>query len=393
MTGRHEFRNGVTHTILERERLSLEAVTIAQVLQQHGYATGIFGKWHLGDEPAYRPDKRGFEETFIHGGGGIGQTYPGSCGDAPNNTYFSPTILHNGRFKKTNGYCTDVFFGQAKKWIDSVRHKRPFFAYISLNAPHGPLLARFEDEQRYAGKVPGNVAKFFGMISNIDENIGRLLDDLKKWDIERDTLVVFMNDNGGTHGVKIFNANMRGGKNTPWLGGTRAASFWRWPGTLTPGDIHQLAAHIDFVPTILELADIDVSAKLSKQLEGHSLAPLLKDRHSQLPDRVLVTHLGRWKRGEATKAKYAGCSVRSERWHLVSTGNSEGKDWKLFDVKSDPQESTNLVAKYPEVVRQLDSAYDGWWSSIQSHLVNENAVGPRANPFKEMYWEQFKDRY
>jgi arylsulfatase A-like enzyme len=112
MTGRHEFKNGVTHTILERERLTLDAITIAQVLKSVGYATAIFGKWHLGDEEAYRPNRRGFDEMFIHGGGGIGQTYPGSCGDAPGNTYFDPVILHNGVFDKTRGFCTDVFFGQ-----------------------------------------------------------------------------------------------------------------------------------------------------------------------------------------------------------------------------------------------------------------------------------------
>ena len=113
MTGRHEFKNGVTHTILERERLTLKATTIAQVLKSAGYTTGIFGKWHLGDEPDHWPDKRGFDEMFIHGCGGIGQSYPGSCGDAPGNTYFNPAILHNGKFEKTKGYCTDVFFGQA----------------------------------------------------------------------------------------------------------------------------------------------------------------------------------------------------------------------------------------------------------------------------------------
>ena len=118
MTGRHEFRNGVTHTIFERERLTLAATTVAQVLKGAGYATGIFGKWHLGDQAEYRPDRRGFDETFIHGAGGIGQTYPGSCGDAPGNNYFNPAILHNGRFVKTEGYCTDVFFRQALRWIE-----------------------------------------------------------------------------------------------------------------------------------------------------------------------------------------------------------------------------------------------------------------------------------
>src|SRR5437588_8300514 len=121
MTGRHEFMNGVTHTILERERLTLRAATIAQVLKRAGYATGIFGKWHLGDEAAYQPNRRGFDEVFIHGAGGIGQTYAGSCGDAPGNTYFNPAIRHNGHFEKTKGYCTDLFVGQALKWMDSKR--------------------------------------------------------------------------------------------------------------------------------------------------------------------------------------------------------------------------------------------------------------------------------
>src|SRR6187549_2517166 len=110
MTGRHEFKNGVTHTVLERERLTLQATTLAQVLKSAGYTTGIFGKWHLGDEEAYRPERRGFDEVYIHGGGGIGQTFPGTCGDAPDNTNINPAILHNGRFERTHGYCTDLFF-------------------------------------------------------------------------------------------------------------------------------------------------------------------------------------------------------------------------------------------------------------------------------------------
>src|SRR5438874_363568 len=141
MTGRHEFKSGVTHTIQERERMSLKATTIAQVLKSAGYATGIFGKWHLGDEPAYQPGRRGFDEVFIHGAGGIGQTFPGSCGDAPGNTYFDPAILHNGTFEKTQGFCTDVFFAQALRWIDEKRKgKEPFFVYLAPNAPHGPYV-------------------------------------------------------------------------------------------------------------------------------------------------------------------------------------------------------------------------------------------------------------
>jgi arylsulfatase A-like enzyme len=256
LSGRHDFKNGVTHTILERERLSLNSTTIAQVLKTAGYTTGIFGKWHLGDEPAYRPNRRGFDEMFIHGCGGLGHTYPGTCGDAPGNTYFDPVILHNNTFEKTSGYCTDVFFGQAREWIKTVKdpkNQRPFFAYITPNAPHAPLDVPEAYAKLYADKLPQDkagqsAAKFFGMVHNIDENVGKLLALLKEQDLERDTLVIFMNDNGGTAGVNVWNAGMRGAKNTPYLGGTRAMSFWRWPGTLKPAAVAPLTAHVDVFP-------------------------------------------------------------------------------------------------------------------------------------------------
>ncbi len=388
-TGRHEFRNGVTHTIYERERLTPKATTLAQVLQSAGYTTGIFGKWHLGDEAEYQPNRRGFDEVFIHGAGGIGQTYPGSCGDAPGNTYFNPAILHNGTFEKTQGYCTDVFFGQALKWIGSVKGKRPFYANITLNAPHTPLQVPAEYERLYAGKVETNAAKFFGMIANIDDNVGRLLTQLKAWGIERDTLVVFMNDNGGTAGTPVFNAGMRGRKVTPWLGGTRAISFWRWPGAFKPGDVGALTAHIDFFPTIAELAGARLSGPVQAQVEGRSLVPLLKNPNTPWPDRVLFTHVGRWERGQAAQSKYRNCSARNSRWHLVCASESGDKAWQLFDVKSDPGEKSDVAASHPDVVKELDTAYDKWWDSVQPQLVNENAVGPKVNPFKELYWKQF----
>ena len=389
LTGRHEFRNGVTHTIFERERLTLSATTVAQVLKSAGYATGIFGKWHLGDEPAYQPGRRGFDEVFIHGGGGIGQTYAGSCGDAPNNRYFDPAILHNGTFERTRGYCTDVFFAQALKWIASVKGRQPFFAYIAPNAPHAPLQVRPEDEQRYAGKVPEKTAKFFGMIANIDDNLGRLLKRLEEWGIERDSLLVFMNDNGTAGGADVFNAGMRGQKGTPWAGGTRAASFWRWPGRFKPADVEQLAAHVDFFPTIAELAEVKLSAAVAAQVEGRSLVPLLENPHAPWPDRTLITHVGRWERGKASEAKYRNCSIRNARWQMVNPGASGEKHWQLFNVKTDLGETNDVSAANPEVVRDLEAAYDRWWDSVQQQLVNEDAVGPAVNPFKELYWRQF----
>ena len=391
LTGRHEFRNGVTHTINERERLTLSATTLAQVLKSAGYATGIFGKWHLGDEPDHWPSRRGFDEMFIHGAGGIGQSYPGSCGDAPGNTYFNPAILHNGKFEKTNGYCTDVFFTQALKWIEATQGKQPFYAHIATNAPHAPLDVRPEDEARYADKVPDkDVAKFFGMIANIDDNVGKLLAKLNELGIERDTLVIFMNDNGGTVGTKVFNAGMRGQKVTPWLGGIRANSFWRWPGTLKPADCDRLAAHIDFFPTLAELAGAKLSDDVKKQVEGRSLVSLLSNPQSEWSDRTLFTHVGRWPVGaDRSKFKYATCSVRNSQYQLVTASKGETKNWQLFDLKDDPSEKTDIADKHSAVVKQLDAEYDRWWESVQPQLVNEESVPPAENPFKTLFRQQF----
>jgi len=387
MAGRHEFKSGVTHTIYERERMSLKATTVAQALKSAGYSTGIFGKWHLGDEDPYQPDKRGFDEAFIHGGGGIGQTYPGSCGDAPGNKYFDPAIKHDGVFVKTQGYCTDIFFAQALKWMGEQRGKGPFFAYITPNAPHGPLVCPEDYARRYEGKgLDEKVRAFYGMITNIDDNVGRLMAKLAEWGIERDTLVIFMTDNGGTAGVKVFNAGMRGGKGNPYQGGTRVPSFWRWPGTLRPADVDKLTAHLDVFPTLAELAGARIPAG---QLEGRSLVPLLQNPNAEWPDRYLFTHLGRWEKGKAAQSKYRSCSVRNSRYSLVSASRDGQRNWELYDLKEDYGEKHDLIAERPDVAKKLAAAYDQWWAEILPCLENEDAVGPAVNPFKALYWKQF----
>ena len=390
MTGRHEFRSGVTHTINERERLSLKATTIAQVLKLAGYTTGIFGKWHLGDEAPRRPDKRGFDEVFIHGAGGIGQTYRGSCGDAPGNKYHNPAILHNNTFVKTKGFCTDVFFAQATKWIDEKRKgKAPFWAYITTNAPHGPYVCPSEKYAKmYAGKgLSKSGVGFYGMITNIDDNVGALLGRLKEWGIEKDTLVIFMTDNGsamaggGRGGVKMFNAGMKGKKGTPYQGGTRVPSFWHWAGRLQAGaDVDKLTAHIDIFPTLAELAGAKTPADL--KLDGRSLLPLLKDPNADWADRYVFVHKGRWPRGGAARAKYGACAVRNSRFRLVN--NKE-----LYDIRHDPGETTNVIGEHPQVVAKMRAAYDQRWKEVLPAMDNEDAVGPGVNPFKEMYWKQF----
>jgi arylsulfatase len=396
LTGRHEFRSGVTHTILERERLSLKSTTLAQVLRSAGYTTGIFGKWHLGDEAAYQPNQRGFDEVFIHGGGGIGQKFPGSCADAPENSYFDPVILHNGRFEKTKGYCTEVFFRQALSWIEEKRtQEKPFFVWLATNAPHAPLHCPPEWSEPYEGKVgsgkkAADIAKFFGMIAHIDAQMGKLLERLKALDLERDTLVVFMNDNGGTVGVPLFNAGMFGSKVTAHNGGTRAISLWRWPGHIPPGDRPQLTAHLDFFPTLAEIAGATVPEAVRTPLEGFSLLPLLQNPKAPWPhqDRVLVTHVGRWKQGtEPTKYANDHVSVRSGK-HLLIRRNDA---WALYDLSADPAQTRDLAASEPGTVAALSSAYDAWWEKTLPCLENENGhlTAPAIPPFFELYQAQF----
>ena len=392
MTGRHEFKNGITHTILERERLTLDATTIAQVLKSAGYTTGIFGKWHLGDEAEYRPDRRGFDEVFIHGAGGIGQTYPGSCGDAPGNKYFDPAILHNNQFVKTTGYCTDVFYQQATRWIDAQRTaNKPFFAYIPTNAPHAPYIARPEDKALYEGKgLNENQENFFGMLHNIDENIGKLLDQLDRWGIADNTLVIFMNDNGGTAGVNVFNAEMRGAKGTPWIGGTRATSLWRWPKTLAPANCDRLAAHIDFFPTLAEIAGATLDDSLRRQVEGRSLVPLLQNPTADWDERHVFSHVGRWpKKADPSNSKYKSAAVRTKRWALVSEQGGAEPQWQLFDLENDYSQKENVFDKHPGVAKRLAEQFDRWWADCLPLMVNEQAIGPKVNPFQELYYKQF----
>ncbi|NLX12291.1 MAG: arylsulfatase [Phycisphaerales bacterium] len=412
LSGRHEFRSGVTHTIYERERMSLATTTIVEILKSAGYTTGIFGKWHLGDEEPYQPGNRGFDEVFIHGAGGIGQTYPGSCGDAPANSYFDPVILHNGTFVKTDGYCTDVFFNQAMKWIETNKGQQPFFCYLATNAPHSPHHVPEEYEKMYAQwlasqsdntnpqdaakgpdqskKASANIetARFLGMITNIDDNVGRLMGKIREWGIDRDTLVIFMTDNGGTAGCRIFNAGMKGTKGTAHNGGTRAMSLWRWPGALKPASVPALTAHLDVFPTLAQLAGAKLSEETASELEGFSLVPLLRNAGASWPDdRMLFTHVGRWERGTPPD-KFGRCSVRW-RDYLYFPKPEEGE---LYDLRADPGETTNIIARHPDVAAKLATAYDRWWKGILPDLVNEEAykTAPSVNPFKEWYWEQYQ---
>lgn len=392
MSGKAPFKVGVTHTILERERMALSATTIAEVLKKAGYTTGIFGKWHLGDADEYQPQNRGFDEVFIHGGGGIGQRYPGTCADAPKNSYFDPKIKHNGTFVQTEGFCTDIFFDQALGWMKSVQGEKPFFLYLSSNAPHGPMHAPDSYTKRFLERgLDRKLVGFCGMIENIDDNMGRLMQKLDEWELSDNTLLIFMTDNGTAAGDRIYNAGMKGKKASPDRGGTRVPLFMRLPGLTEPGvDIDRFARHYDLFPTFVELAGATVPQGYT--LDGRSLVPLLKNPDAEWADRTSFIHVGRWFKagakdrwgqGDVTpeSRKYKNFAVRTERWRLV---NQE----ELYDIRKDPGQTSNVANQNPEVVETLLAAYENWWNEVRPLMVNEDASLDVEAPFIVQYETQ-----
>jgi arylsulfatase A-like enzyme len=408
MSGRRPFEVGVTHTILQRERMALDVVTLPQVLQEAGYETGLFGKWHLGDEEEYLPQNRGFDEVLMHGGGGIGQYQYGDFEANTENTYFDNVLLHNDTIVKTQGFCTDVFFDSALAWIKKQHDaKQPYFAYVSLNAPHGPMFAPEKYKKRFleAG-YDENTAARYGMVENIDDNFGQMMKKLAEWQALDNTLVIFMTDNGMSmapiqkDGKKImpFNAGMKGKKNSAWEGGTHVPAFWYWKGVLHEGvDLKALTAHVDIYRTFSELAGAEIpESKLPPG--GRSLVPLLENEKAKWPDRKLFVHRGRWDDGRRNKMdreanKYNASAVRSQQWRLVYTLEKGEVHTHLSDISSDPAETTDVADQYPGVVLELSAAYDQWWQSIEPFLVNENLplIPPDQMPLTLRYQEQLKE--
>ena len=399
MSGRHEFKNGVTHTIKEREIMALSSTTIPELLSQNGYETGIFGKWHLGDEDAHQPYNRGFTETFIHGAGGIGQSYEGSCADFPPNKddrYFNNVILHNDTIVQTKGFCTDIFFKAALGWIREMDETdKPFFAYITPNAPHGPMIAPESYAKRFTDLgYDKNTAGRYAMIENIDDNFGILMDKLDEWDLWEDTLVIFMTDNGQAgrsaklngEKVSLFTAGFKTGKGSPYEGGTHVPAFWRWKGKLGEGvDIKALTAHVDLFRTFATLSGTSIPAGIQK-LDGRDMIRLLNNPNADWADRHLFIHKGRWEKGEDPNlSKFTECAVRTARWRFVNNR-------VLYDISNDSYEKKDVSGQYPEVVAQLRRVYDTWWEETLPLMVNEDRPYTKEQPQWVRYEQQKRDR-
>ena len=355
LTGHWTNRTGVWHTIMGRSLLRANERTLGQIFKDAGYATGMFGKWHLGDNYPYRPEDRGFTEVMRHGGGGVGQTP-----DFWDNAYFDGSYFHNGQPEAVKGFCTDVWFKYARRFIQQQKKAgKPFLAYISTNAPHGPMHCPPQYSAPYKEQGTG-VANFLGMIANIDENVGKLRAFLDEQGLAQNTIFVFTTDNGTSSGDKVFNAQMRGKKGSEYDGGHRVPFFVYWPGGgLTGGrDVQAITAHVDVVPTLIDLCGIKPPQGV--RFDGRSIRALLEGEPGNWPDRILITDSQRVK----DPIKWRKSAVMTSQWRLVNGA-------ELYDIKADPSQKEDVSQKHPQVVKRLKTAYEDWWAELEPTFAQD----------------------
>lgn len=393
MTGRFNYRTRCVDTYIGRAMMDTEEVTVAEILRESGYATGIFGKWHLGDCYPMRPMDQGFEESLIHRGGGIGQPSDPPGGEGK---YTDPILFRNGEAEQMKGYCTDVYYQNAMSFITKCDEAdRPFFVYLPDNCPHGPfhdvpkdLYEKYRKQnlnndqfpQDKGHKLPprANVdqrARIFAMIENVDRNVGRLFEHLNKQKLSENTIVIFMVDNGpnGRRYVDGF----KGNKSHVHEGGVRSPFFVHWPAKLKAGHTNATpAAHIDVLPTLLAATETDVPKGL--KLDGRSMLPELQGEVDSTKERLLVIQSHRGDK----PVRYHNFMARRGNWKLLNASGFgretlAGKPaFELYDLASDPLELKNLAAEKPDVLASLRKDYDAWFDDVGSTRP-DNYAPPR----------------
>ena len=387
MSGMFNLRVGVTHTIAPRCRMDPRVTILPQYLKTAGYTTACIGKWHLSADAATEPGKRGFD--YVAG---------------------KPAHYQNGKYRE------DILFDEAMGFMRR-SSGQPFFCYLATWSPHAPLIVPDKYVEPYRGQVDDNTAQFFGMVANIDENVGRLMRWLEEQDLARKTILILMNDNGGTYGVDTWNAGMRGCKCTAWPGGARALSFWRWPAKWVPHDVLALTAHVDVLPTLAALAGVELPAPANgMELDGRSLVPFLEGRDDPwFADRLVFQHNARWPSGMAAQHKDCMAGVRWQDYLLVRSrpcddpacltsgvsqcgalrnvargsnvatytrnaqfiwGLTPGDGWALYNVRHDPACRTNLVATKKDVADRLRQGYDRWWDAVYPDMIAAGGDAP-----------------
>ncbi|WP_158264901.1 arylsulfatase [Blastopirellula marina] len=379
MTGRYFYRTGVIHTSRGAARMWSDEKTIAEVFRDAGYVTGIFGKWHLGDNYPMRPQDQGFQHSLVHKSGGITQPP-----DQPND-YFDPLLWQDGQPVKANGYCTDVFFDAALTFIEK-NESKPFFAYIATNAPHTPLIVEENAWQKYAQKdLNEATAKVYAMVENIDTNFARLLAKLDELKLRENTIVIFLTDNGPQQ--NRYNGGLKGRKSMVYEGGIHVPCFVQWPAKLPAGQkVTSRHAHLDWLPTLIEATGIE--AELPHALDGISFWPQLTNPDFPSPERNLFFQVHR---GLSPEPQH-NAAVVGPRYKLVMNGLTFGTESlsntppkrktgiELFDLIKDPDESEDLAADMPDRVNEMLAIYEAWFADVKGTRNFQTPPIPLGDP-------------
>jgi arylsulfatase len=382
MTGRYSLRTGVRDTYNGGAIMSNTETTIAEILKEADYSTGIFGKWHLGDNYPFRPSEQGFDESIIHLAGGIGQVGDFTNYYKGNTSYFDPILWKNNKKNQYDGYCSDIFAENAVKFIEKNKNK-PFFCYLSFNAPHTPLQVPkkyydmykdldpevgFMDESlasKMSEKDKEDARRIYGMVTNVDDNVGKVLNKLTELGIEEETIIIFMTDNGPQQ--FRYNSNMKGLKGTVYNGGTRVPFYIKYAEKFKNSKvISRMSAHIDILPTILELCNLKIPS--DRKIDGQSLVPLINSK--PFNDRHLFSY---WTR--RFPEKYINMSIQNDNYKLVGNNDYNGKikDFELYDLIADPLESKNVINQNIEIAKSFKIEMD---NSIDDLLSSENIKNP-----------------
>mgnify|MGYP003645106720 CR=1 FL=1 len=374
MTGRYSLRTGVRDTYNGGATMATEEITLAEMLKDAGYETGAFGKWHLGDNYPFRPGDQGFDESLIHLAGGMGQPGDFTTYFQKDRSYFDPTLWSNGKQKSFQGYCSDIFTDEAIRFVENQSPEKPFFLYLAFNAPHTPLQVPDEYYQKYKDIDPasgfgGNgmpmpkmsekdkedARKVYAMVSNIDDNIGKLVQKLEDMGISENTILIFMTDNGPQQFRYV--AGMRGKKGNVYRGGVRVPFLIKYPDGLKPNkEVNATLAHIDVLPTLAELCQAKVPN--DREIDGLSFAVLLEGKNKNeaaFEERPLFFY---WTR--KLPELYENIAIQKGPYKLVGNIGYDAapKDFELFHLENDPYELDNMVASHPEKAKELKRAMD-----------------------------------
>ena len=375
MTGRYAFRTGLYNTRFGGDSLGRGEVTVAELLKNVGYRTGLFGKWHLGRYHGYQPNQRGFDEFLGHYQGHIEQYE------------YARQLVHNGRPVESRGYVTELVTDAAIEFIDETRRRNattPFFCYLAYSAPHSPFQLDTSHAHQPKGDaliekylkrgLPLKQARIYAMVERIDENVGRLLAHLEEKRLSRDTVVLFMSDNGGVS--RHWTGDLRGFKASVHEGGVRSPLFVRWPGRFPAGGVVEgQVSHVDLLPTLCELAGATVPT--DRIIDGRSFASLLRAGKGGT-HRKFVYHT--WNR--MLPSPDTNWAISDQRYKLVRAGGGGAQtpgstdNWSLYDLQSDPSESKDVADHQPEKVRALRAEFVRWYTDVTRGVSFEPVAIP-----------------